>query len=356
MAEAVIHHRTAAFSEVVGAVREGLREVFQTDSEVMCLAASGTAAMEAAVSNFLSAGDKAVFVNGGKFGERWGKILGAYGCKAVEVTVPWGEAAGVDDVAKALKDHPNAKAVYLQASETSTGVVHPVKQIGELCQQHNVLCVVDGITAVGVFDIALERDGVDVLISGSQKAFMLPPGLGFIAASEKAWAANQRSNLPRFYLDLAAEKKSAPKNTTPYTSAVGLMIGLRESLEMMREEGLQEVFARHARLAAATRAGLAAMGCEVFAAVPSAGVTAVRSPIEDAGHVVAHMRDTHNTTIAGGQDHLKGKIFRVAHMGYFDDLDVITVIGALDATLSALGHSFESGAGVAAASARLFAK
>jgi len=351
MAESILHHRTPAFGEVFGRVREGLKWIFQSEGDVLSLAATGTAAMEGSVSNFLSKGDEAIFVNSGKFGERWGKILEAYGCKAIELKVPWGRCVEVASVEKALRDHPNARAVYLQASETSTGVAHPVAEVASLCKNlPGTLCVVDGITAVGVFDVALDRDGIDVLVSGSQKAFMLPPGLAFVGISEKAWSFCERADLPRYYLDFVAERKAEKKNNTAYTSAVSLISGLDASLKLMREEGLVGIFSRHARLAGATRAGLGALGCEMYATPPSAGVTAACAPGGiDAQKIVATLRDSYNMTIAGGQDDAKGKIFRVAHMGHFDDLDVLTMLVAVESALCDLGVKIERGQGVAAA-------
>ena len=350
MAEAVLHHRTPAFSSVIECVRAGLKQVFQTEQEVLCITGTGTAGMDGAVANFLSRGDKALFVNGGKFGERWGKILRAYGCEAIELRVEWGRPVDPGAVRQLLDQHGDIRAVYIQASETSTGTLNPYREIGALCRDRDTLCVCDGITAVGVLDIGLEKDGIDVLISGAQKAFMLPPGLAFVAVSEKAWKANERSDLPRFYLDFAAERKSAAKNQTAYTSSVSLMSGLAESLRLIAEEGLENVWARHARLAEATRAAMGALGCELFSSAPVNGITAVYSPEGmDAGKLVGRLRDHYNLTIAGGQDHAKGKIFRVAHMGHFDDLDVLTVTAAIESALADVGFDVNRGAGVAAA-------
>jgi aspartate aminotransferase-like enzyme len=350
MAEAVLHHRTPAFSTVIERVRDGLKHVFQTQQDVLCVVGTGTAGMDGAVANFLRRGDKALYVNSGKFGQRWGKILTAYGCEPIELEVEWGQPVDPAAVAGLLDQHSDIRAVYLQASETSTGTLHPFREIGDLCRDRDLLYVVDGITAVGVLDIALDRDGIDVLVSGAQKAFMLPPGLAFVGVSEKAWRFNESSDLPRFYLDFAAERRSANKNQTAFTSAVSLMSGLDESLRLIREEGLENVWARHARLAAATRAAMAALGCELFSKAPVNGITAVYSPGGmDATKIVGRLRDHYNLTIAGGQDHAKGKIFRVAHMGHFDDLDVLTVTAAIESALADVGFGVKRGAGVAAA-------
>lgn len=350
MAEAVLHHRTPAFGAVIERVREDLRSVFQTDQEVLSISGSGTAGMDGAVANFLSRGDKALFINGGKFGERWGKILKAYGCEGIELKVEWGQPVDPVAVKEVLDQHEDIRGVYLQASETSTGTLNPFREIAALCADRDTLCVVDGITAVGVIDIAQDRDGIDVLVSGAQKAFMLPPGLAFVGVSEKAWRFNERSDLPKFYLDFAAERKSAGKNQTAYTSSVSLVSGLEESLRLILEEGLENVWARHARLAEATRAGMGALGCDLFSKAPVNGITAVYSPGGmDAGKIVGRLRDHYNLTIAGGQDHAKGKIFRVAHMGHFDQLDVLTVIAAIESALGDVGFDVKKGAGVAAA-------
>lgn len=357
LAEPVLHHRTSAFESIFAQVRQGLRWVFQTQGEVLCLAGTGTAAMDGAVCNFLSRGDTAIYVNAGKFGERWGEILRAYGVNAVEVLVPWGEAVSPGAVAHALAQHPGGKAVYLQACETSTGVAHPVREVAALCRDRaHTLCVVDGITAVGVMDVALDRDGIDVLLSGSQKAFMLPPGLAFVAISDKAWQHAAQANLPKFYLDFAVERKASEKNQSAWTSATSLMVGLRESLRLMQEEGLLNVFARHDRLAGACRAGMQALGCELFAQAPAAGVTAVAPPAGISSEaVVKTLTEQFNMTIVGGQDAVKKKIFRVAHMGHYDGVDMLTLLATVELAFSTLSQRPPTGAGVAAAQKALLA-
>jgi aspartate aminotransferase-like enzyme len=354
MAEAVLHHRTPAFEKIFQRVRDGLKWVFQTKEEVLCISGTGTAGMDGSVANFLKKGDKAIYVNGGKFGERWGSIFKAYGIQPIEIKVEWGHAVDPQKIADELKKNPDVRGVFVQASETSTGVAHPVKPIADLCKNTDALCVVDGITAVGVWDVAQDRDGIDVLISGSQKAFMLPPGLAFVGVSQKAWKAAERSDLPKFYLNFASEKKASEKNQSAYTSSVSLMCGLDTSLEMLRAEGLENVFKRHDKLARATRAGMQAIGCELYAKAPSNGVTAVWSPQGmDSEKIVKRLRDQYNMTIAEGQDQAKGKIFRLAHMGYFDELDIITLTGAIESAVTDLGGKIQRGAGVAAAQAVL---
>jgi aspartate aminotransferase-like enzyme len=259
----------------------------------------------------------------------------------------------VQKVKEALDKHPEAKGVVVVASETSTGVRHPYEEIAKLVKgRDDTLMMVDAITALGVWDISPERDGIDVLVTGSQKALMLPPGLGFVTLSEKAWNRAKTAKSPRFYFDLNRERKNQVTNQTAYTPAVSLMEGLAESLRLMQEEGLPNIFARHARLAQATRAGVAALGLELFAKVPADSVTSVLQPASlkpDA--VYKGLMQRANLTIAGGQDAVKGKIFRVAHLGYYDELDIITVLAAIEIILRQEGYtSFRPGAGVGAAS------
>lgn len=352
MANPIWHHRTPAFEHTFATCRDGLKWLFQTDNDVLTLACSGTGVMEAGFQTFFSPGETVITVGGGKFGERWGQMARAFALNVVEIPVEWGHAVEVERVEQALKDHPEAKGVVVVASETSTGVRHPYEAIGDLVKSRDdCLLFVDGITAVGVWDIKPERDGIDFLAVGSQKALMLPPGLGFCAVSEKAWARAQNAKQPRYYFDLLKERKNQAKNQTAYTPAVTLMTGLDESLRLMREEGLERIFARHARLAEATRTGVKALGLEIFAKAPSDSVTSVVSPPEikpDA--VYKGLRDRANVTIAGGQDHLKGKIFRVAHLGYYDELDIVTVLGAIEVVLQQEGWDrFKLGDGVGAA-------
>ena len=350
LARPVLHHRTSAFEAIFAQVQQGLRWIFQCQQEVLCLAGTGTAAMDGAVCNFLSPGDVAIFVNGGKFGERWGEILRAYGVKAVEITVPWGEAVSPTAIQETLAAYPEARAVYMQACETSTGVMHPVSAVAALCQKlPHTLCIVDGITAVGVADLALDRDHIDVLISGSQKAFMLPPGLAFVAISDKAWTAQASSKLPKFYLDFAVERAATRQNQSAWTSPVSLMVGLAEALALMQQEGLPALFARHDCMARACRAGLEALGCRLFAQIPASGVTAVVPPVPLSGkQIVNALQRTLNLTVVGGQDAIKEKVFRVAHMGYFDDTDMLTLLACVEQVFGQLGRP-AYGIGVAAA-------
>jgi aspartate aminotransferase-like enzyme len=353
MARPVLYHREPAFMECLKETQEGLRWLFQTGGTILQLAGSGTIGMEAAVTNFLRQGDKAIIIRGGKFGARWGRIAEAYGVGCVNIDVEWGRSVDPAAVAEALDRDPAIRAVYATASETSTGVRHDLEGIAKVVRARpDVILCVDAITAVGVFDVPMDRWGLDVVVVGSQKALMLPPGLAMVAVSEKAWKANARSNLPRFYADLARERKSQEKGETHFTPAVTLIVGLQESLRMLKEETLPGVFVRHERLAKATRAAAGGLGLELFAATPSNAVTAIRVPSGmDGTAVVRQMRTRYGITIAGGQDHLKGKIIRVAHIGYFSEFDIITAVSGLEMTLSDLGYAIRPGSGVAAAQA-----
>lgn len=352
MARPIIHHREPEFKPIFEACRRDLRYLFQTEHDVVILAASGTGAMEASVTNFLRRGDKALTVNGGKFGERWGKILRAYGCEAVELTVPWGQAVDPAAVRSALDNDPAIRAVYVQASETSTAVRHPVRELASITRDRpDVLLVVDGITAVGVFELPMDAWGVDVVVTGSQKALMLPPGLAFIAWSAKAEKFLETSDLPRFYFDLRGERKKQRENQTAWTPAVSLIVGLKEVLGRIREETLEGVHTRTARLARATRDAAAALGLELFAPTsPSEACTAIKVPEGVDGLALKKaLRERFGVTVAGGQDQAKGKIVRIAHLGYYDAFDAVTAVAALEMALAGQGHPVEFGVGVGAA-------
>ncbi len=359
MARPVIHHRAPEFAELFGQVREGLKWIFQTSNDVLILASSGTGGMEGAVANFLSPGDKALVVNGGKFGERWGKLCKTFGVQVVEIKVEWGQAVDPQAVAEALKKDPSIKAVYVQASETSTGVAHDTKALAEVVKSHEgTILVVDAITALGVFDIKTDAWGLDVVVTGSQKAFMLPPGLAFVSVSEKAWQMADKAKNGAFYFNFKRERDAQVKNQTAYTPAVSMILGLQEVLRMMKAEGLEPLFARQGRLAHAMREGVMAAGLSLFPKErPSDALTAVSAPQGVDGQAIyKNLRVQYGITAAGGQDHLKGKIFRVSHMGYMDTFDVITAVAAIEMVLKGLGHSVKLGSGVARAQELLMAK
>jgi aspartate aminotransferase-like enzyme len=352
MAEPIIHHRAPAYVNVLEEVREGLKYLFQTKNEVLIFASSGTGAMEGAVTNTLCAGDKALVVQGGKFGERWANLCKAYGVHAKIIHVEWGRAVDPDLIRKALDVEPSIRAVFIQASETSTGVMHPVREIADIVKRYdNTILIVDAITGIGVFDLPTDTWGLDVLVGGSQKALMLPPGLAFAALTDKAWKFVETATLPRFYFDFRRELKNIKDNQSAWTPAVSLVVGLREVLRMIREEGLENVFARTDRIARATREAMKALGLALFAPdSPSNAVTAIVAPPGvDGQKVVKVLREKHNITIAGGQDQAKGKIFRIAHFGYMDTYDIVTAIAAVEMTLKELGYDVKLGSGVKAA-------
>lgn len=352
MAKPIMHHREPEFEKMMEEIREGLKYLFQTKNEVMVFTSSGTGAMEGAVSNILAKGNKALVVRGGKFGERWGEICKAYGIEFVPIDVEWGKAVRPEQIRHALAENPSIRAVYTQATETSTGVKHPIREIaGIVGKYRDTVLVVDAITGIGVFDLPMDAWNLDVVISGSQKALMLPPGLSFAVLSEKAWTFVERSNLPKYYFDFKRELKSTQKNQSSYTPAVSLFVGLRESLRMMQEEGLEALFRRHKKLAEATWAAVKALGLELFAPeAPSEAVTAVKVPEGIDGVKLQKLFfERFGITVAEGQDRAKGKIIRIAHLGYYDRLDMIMVISALEMLLKQMGHSFELGKGVRAA-------
>jgi len=353
MARPMLYHRAPAFTECLKEAQEGLKWLIQTTQLPLLLAGSGTIGMDAAVCNFLRAGDKAVVIRGGKFGERWGKICQAYGIECVFVDVEWGKSVEPQAVAEAIDKNPGVRAVYATASETSTATKHDIEPIAKIVKaKDDIILCVDAVTAIGVYDVPMDKWGLDVVCVGSQKALMLPPGLAIVAVSDKAWKANERSNLPRFYLDLTRERKSQEKGETAFTPAVSLVVGLRESLRMLKEETLEGVFHRHERLAKATRAATGGLGLELLSSSPVNSVTGIRVPNGiDGSAVVKQMRTRYGITIAGGQDHLKGKIVRIAHIGYFSEFDIITAISGLEMTLSDLGYGIRPGSGVAAAQA-----
>ncbi len=353
MAAPMIHHRTPQFSAIFAETREMLKQVYQTQNDALMLASSGSGAMEAAVVNLCSPGDTIIYVNGGKFGERWGKIAAKHGVQAVELRVEWGQAVRVEDVQAALDAHPEARGVFVQASETSTTTEHPIREIAALTREReNCAIVVDAITALGVIDMPMDAWGLDVVISGSQKAFMLPPGLATIALSEKAWRIAESASCHTFYFDLATERKNqqAGKDTTAWTPAASLVIGLNEVLKMMLEEGLDALFERHRTLAGAARAGVQALAMELVSQAPATSATGAYVPAGiDGGALVKYLRDRMGVTFAGGQDHLKGKILRIAHLGYYDAFDIVTAISAIEMALHRFGHPVDMGQGVAAA-------
>lgn len=351
MARPIIHHRTPQFQEALKEATEGLKYVFQTENDCFILASSGTGAMEASVINLLSAADTALCVQGGKFGERWGEICRAYGITAEAIEVEWGKAASALEIEKRLKANPKIKAVFVTLCETSTGVVNDIESIGRAVKDTAAVLVVDAISGLGAIDLKTDSWFCDVVVSGSQKGLMLPPGLSFISVSPKAWKLVEESRSSRYYLDLRKAKKALDKTDTPFTPAISLVIALNEALKILKQDGLENVFLRHRKMAEATRQAMRALGLRLFANEASCdAVTAVCVPAGiDGEKLVKVMRDTHGVTIAGGQDEMKGKMFRIAHMGYIGEFDIIAGISCLEKVLAQMGYKFTLGSGVAAA-------
>lgn len=350
MARPIIHHRTPEFQKVIQEVEEDLKYVYQTKNEVLIFAASGTGAMEGAIANIFSPGDRALVVRGGKFGERFGDICKAYGIEFTALDVEWGKAVDPKNIEEALKKDKKIKAVFTTLCETSTGVSTDVEAIGKIMKNYEAVLVVDAISGLAAIPIKTDEWGIDVVISGSQKGLMIPPGLAFVSVSPKAWQAIEKSTLPKYYFDFKAYKKALGKTDTPFTPAVNLMIALREALRIIKEEGLEVIFEKHKKMAAAVRNAVKSMGLELFAPdAYSDGVTAVRVPQGiDGEKLVKTMRDKYGVGIAGGQDEMKGKMFRIATMGYITPPDLIVCIATLETALSEMGYKFQLGSGVKA--------
>lgn len=339
LAQVPPHHRTEGFRATLRGVVDELKSLHGTAGEVFLLAASGTGAMEAAVVNLMSPGEKALAISGGKFGERWQKLLEAYGLTPVVLAVEWGQSVAPAEVERALAADPAITTVFATYSETSTGALTDIEAIARITRARGTRLVVDAVTGIGVHPLPQDAWGVDVVVCGSQKGLMIPPGIATVSLAPWAAAAIDGPGLPRFYFDLRKARKSAPLGETAFTPPVSLVLALVESLAMIREEGVDAVYARHARLAQATRAGAQALGFTVFATRPSHAVTALTPPegIESSA-VVKRLREVHGMVVAGGQDRLQGKILRIGHMGAYDLGDIHAVLGALEECVSALGR------------------
>lgn len=351
MAQPIIHHRSSDFLEIFGRVRSGLKKLFMTENEVLTFCSSGTGAMESAVANLLSPGDKALCIRGGKFGERWSELVQAYGGVPVDLDVPWGYAVKPEQVQEALKADPDIKAVFVQALETSTGVDHPIRELAQVTKQTDAVLVVDAVSALMAYRIPTDEWGLDVVISGSQKALMLPPGLAFVSIGPKALELMKSSKNPKYYFSWAKELKSQGQNKGAFTSPVPLFIGLLDIFELIDELGMENIWREVEIKSRAFKAAVAAWGLELFSKEnASVGLTAVQVPEDmDATQVVKWLKDKYGIFIAGGQAQAKGKIFRVAHMGFINEFDTIQAVSALEMALAGLGYEFEMGAGVAAA-------
>ena len=354
-----IGHRSKEFQKIVRHTTEQLKWLHQTSGDVLVISGSGTAAMEAGIINTLSRGDKVLCGDNGKFGNRWVQVADAYGLNVEVIKAEWGQPLKPEEFRLALEADSKhlIRAVIITHSETSTGVINDLQTIANHVKAHgSALCIADCVTSLGATDIPMDDWGIDVVASGSQKGYMLPPGLSFVAMSKRAWDAYETSNLPKFYLDLKKYKKTSDKDSNPFTPAVNLYFGLEASLQIMEEEGLQGIFARHARLRAATQAGIKAIGMPLFAAEEhgSPAITAV-APIDiDVENIRKTVKEQFDILLAGGQDQLKGKVFRIGHLGYVCDRDVLMAISAIEATLHSLGiKTSEMGEGVAAAAKAL---
>lgn len=356
-AQPIIHHRSSVFIELFQKVRENLKYVFQTKEECLVLSSSGTGGVEAVIVNLFNPGEKIITIEGGKFGERWTKVANAYGVQTVSLKPEYGDSFDPSEVTELLKKNPDVKGIVICASETSTGVVHPVKEVAQIMKAHGGLVVVDAITALGVMDLPMDAWGLDAVIGGSQKAFMLPPGMALLSLSQAAWKKVDENKQPKFYFDLKRELKAHLKDQTAFTPPVSLIQGLNTTLEMIRNEGLPNVFRRHSVCAEATRAAAKALGLELFSKRNhSTAITAVKVPssVADGKKIPSLMKNRYGVTIVGGQDSMEGKIFRLAHIGYIYPLDIIVAITALEWALKELGHKFNLGQGVSAASEVLF--
>jgi aspartate aminotransferase-like enzyme len=350
LARPVIHHRSAEAKSVITEVASGLKEVFQTQNDVLILTSSGTGAMEAAAVNTVPPGGKAIVLNAGHFAARWGDICKAFGIVPIMLDTEWGQPVDPAQVAEALKQHPDAACVLGTLSETSTGTGHPVEAIGKVVAPSQAVFVVDGISGVGAMECRTDAWGIDVLCAGSQKALMLPPGLAFVAVSPKAWAKIDAFDSHSFYFNLKAARKKMKEFDTPYTPAHTLILALRTALRRIKEEGIENVWRRHKIMSDACQAGIQALGLELFSTRPAEGLTAFRVPagLKDAD-IRGQLVERFGLTTIGGQGKLKGQIVRVGHMGYTDELDVVAALAGLEIVLSDLGFDVEPGCAVAAA-------
>lgn len=357
LGQPIIHHRTPQFRAVLKEVADGLQEVFRTSWPVYLLASSGTGAMEAAVVNLLARGDEAIVLRGGKFGERWEELCEAYGVRVIPLEVPWGRAAAPAQVEALLARHPSVTAVFATLCETSTGVASDIEGYARVVQKTPAVLVVDAISGLGAERLETEQWGVDVVVSGSQKALMLPPGLAFITAGPRAWRLIERSTSPRYYFSLPLAKAVWDKEQdTPFTPAITLIIALAAALRLIRREGLDRILARHRKNAEAIRHAATALGLALFAdpACASQAITAITVPAGvDGKKLVKVMRDQYGVTIAGGQAEMAGKIFRIASMGYIQAEDIRRAITTLEQVLKEMGWTFPAGAGTKALEAVL---
>ncbi len=353
MRRQIIHHRTKEFEQTLEALQEGLKYVFGTKQVVITFASSGTGAMEACVSNLFSVNDKVLAVSIGNFGDRFAKIAQCFGLYVIRLDYVWGKAAVKEDIKAILDKEKDIKGILITHNETSTGVSNDIKSISELTRDTDILLCVDAISALGGLEMRFDEWGIDCVVAGSQKALMAPPGLGFIALSEKAWNAVNNSNIPKFYFDLKKYKAGIEGTGTnpPYTPAITTMMAQAEALKLIREEGLENIYERHRRLALATQKGVKALGLELLPDEKDSSyiITAVKAPEGvDIKNVINRMNNEFDIMITGGQGKLKGKIFRIGHCGYCFGTDIIKTFSALEICLEKEGYKFESGMAVKA--------
>lgn len=350
MARPMIHHRTKEYQAIFKDATEGLKKIFKTSGDLFTFTSSGTGAMEASIVNVMSPGDKIIVVRGGKFGERFADIAKAYGVEVVMIDVEWGDAPKPEVIREALKSNPEVKGVYTTLCETSTATVYDIKAIGEVVRKTNALFIVDCISGLGADRFENDAWGVDIAICGSQKGLMIPPGLAFCSVSEKAWKAVEESKLPKFYFNFKKYKKAYLNTDTPFTSAITLVIGLKKAVETINKIGVDNVIAEHENMAKAFREACKAMGLTIFSRHPSSAVTGVNAPAGiNADDIIKLLKTEYGVTFAGGQDALKGKIFRGAHMGGIDKEHTVESIKALESALTKLGYKFKAGSGIDAA-------
>ncbi|MFA6609416.1 MAG: alanine--glyoxylate aminotransferase family protein [Candidatus Omnitrophota bacterium] len=350
MAKPMIHHRTKEYQAIFKDVTEGLKKIFKTSNDLFTFTSSGTGAMEASIVNVLSPGDKIIVVRGGKFGERFGDIAKAYGVEVISMDIEWGTAPKPETIEDLLKKNPGVKAVYTTLCETSTATVYDIKSIGEIVRKTDALLIVDVISGLGADNFENDAWGVDIAVGGSQKGLMIPPGLAFCTVSAKAWKAIETSKLPKFYLNFKKYKKAYMDTDTPFTSAITLVLGLKKAVELINAKGIDNVIAEHKKLGMALKAACKALGLQIFSKSPSDAVTGIIVPSEiGADNVIKMLKSELGVTLAGGQDTLKGKIFRAAHMGGIDEEHVLAAISALEQALVKLGYKFSAGSGLEAA-------
>jgi aspartate aminotransferase-like enzyme len=350
LSEPIVHHRAPDFDPIFKKACEGLQYVFRTKNPVVPLTSSGTGGMESVVTSLLAPGDKAIAIEGGKFGQRWGEICQAYGIECHVEKIDWNSSASPELIARLLKEHPEAKAVFTTHCETSSGALTDIEGIAKVVAPTKAVLAVDAVSSMGAEPLETDAWGIDIVVTGSQKALMLPPGMAFVSVSPKAQAIIDASPTTNYYFSLKVALKKLAANTTPWTGPVSMIVALNAAVDLLRKEGIENIWARHHRCAAAIRTGCEALGLTLYSHSPSNVVVALSLPEGiDAAQVTKTMRDDFCMTIAGGQGHLKGKIIRIAALGYVEEFDVLALLGGLEMAFLKQGFKCEKGAGVAAA-------